>query len=67
MFEDPLDVTPQIKVGDKLNFTGVADSFTKDPYMVTFKAAADNLPDEKSTKPTPKKRIPSRSRGGARR
>jgi hypothetical protein len=65
-FDEPLDVTPPIKVGDKLNFTGVADSFTKDPYMLTFKAGPENLPDEKSNKATTRKRPPARTRGGAR-
>jgi len=27
----------KIKVGDKLEFSGIADSFVKDPYMLTFK------------------------------
>jgi len=27
----------KIKVGNKLDFSGVADSFNKDPYMLTFK------------------------------
>lgn len=53
VFEDPLDVTPVIKVGDKLNFAGVADSYVKDPYMVTFKCDVEDLPDEKANKPAP--------------
>jgi hypothetical protein len=66
-FDEALDVTPPIKVGDKLNFTGVADSFTKDPFMLTFKAGPENLPDEKSNKVTTRKRAPARTRGGAHR
>ena len=32
--EEALD---KIKVGQKIDFSGVADSYTKDPYMLTFK------------------------------
>jgi len=27
----------KVKVGQKLEFSGVAESFVKDPYMLTFK------------------------------
>jgi hypothetical protein len=39
LFSTPLKDTEaaKIKVGDKLDFGGVAESFTKDPYMLTFK------------------------------
>jgi hypothetical protein len=38
-FSDPLpaDASDQVKVGQKIEFSGVTDSFTKDPYMLTFK------------------------------
>jgi len=39
LFTTPLKDTEaaKIKVGDKLEFSGIADSYTKDPYMLTFK------------------------------
>ncbi len=39
LFTTPLKDTEaaKIKVGDKLEFSGIADSFVKDPYMLTFK------------------------------
>jgi hypothetical protein len=39
LFTSPLKDTEaaKIKVGDKLPFSGVAESYTKDPYMLTFK------------------------------
>jgi len=33
----PTEALDKIKVGQKLDFSGVADSYTKDPYMLTFK------------------------------
>jgi hypothetical protein len=33
----PTAALSKIKVGEKVEFSGVADSFTKDPYMLTFK------------------------------
>ena len=33
----PASALDKIKVGQKLDFSGVADSYTKDPYMLTFK------------------------------
>ena len=33
----PAAALDKIKVGDKLEFSGVAESFNKDPYMLTFK------------------------------
>jgi hypothetical protein len=39
LFTTPLKDTEaaKIKVGDKLEFSGIADSYVKDPYMLTFK------------------------------
>jgi hypothetical protein len=39
LFTNPIPAAAldKIKVGEKVDFTGVADSFTKDPYMLTFK------------------------------
>lgn len=38
-FSQPLppEALDTIKVGQKIEFSGVADSYTKDPYMLTFK------------------------------
>lgn len=36
VFSEPVPATA-VKVGDKIQFSGVGDSFTKDPYMLTFK------------------------------
>lgn len=33
----PASALDKIKVGQKIDFSGVADSYTKDPYMLTFK------------------------------
>lgn len=33
----PASALDTVKVGSKLDFSGVADSFNKDPYMLTFK------------------------------
>jgi tetratricopeptide (TPR) repeat protein len=33
----PAAALTKIKVGEKIDFTGIVDSFTKDPYMLTFK------------------------------
>jgi len=33
----PASALDKIKVGSKLDFSGVADSYTKDPYMLVFK------------------------------
>ena len=32
----PASALDKIKVGQKIDFSGIADSFTKDPYMLTF-------------------------------
>ena len=39
LFSTPLKEAEaaKIKVGDKLQFTGIAEAYTKSPYMVTFK------------------------------
>ncbi len=39
LFTNPIPAAAltKIKVGEKIDFGGVADSFTKDPYMLTFK------------------------------
>jgi hypothetical protein len=44
-----------VKVGDKLQFSGVGDSFTKEPYMLTFKEP--ELPGVKIVK-SPAKKAP---------
>lgn len=54
VFSDPLPAGA-VKVGDKIQFTGVGDSFTKDPYMLTFKEP--ELPGIKTVK-APVKRTP---------
>ncbi|MGA8028894.1 MAG: hypothetical protein WB992_17265 [Bryobacteraceae bacterium] len=33
----PSSALEKVKIGSKLDFSGVADSYTKDPYMLTFK------------------------------
>jgi hypothetical protein len=33
----PASALDKIKVGEKVDFSGVADSYTKDPFMLTFK------------------------------
>jgi len=39
LFTNPIPAAAltKIKVGEKIDFGGVADTFTKDPYMLTFK------------------------------
>jgi hypothetical protein len=56
VFQEPLPAGA-VKVGDKVEFSGVGDSFTKDPYMLTFKDA--ELPGVKAVK-APTKRGPHR-------
>jgi hypothetical protein len=36
IFSEPVPASA-VKVGDKIQFSGVGESFTKDPYMLTFK------------------------------
>jgi hypothetical protein len=56
VFQDPLPASA-VKVGDKVEFSGVGDSFTKEPFMLTFKDA--ELPGVKAVK-APTKRGPRR-------
>ena len=46
-FDSP--VTSPVKVGDVIEFSGVADSFTKSPYIITFSGVEG--PDLKTTAP----------------
>lgn len=57
IFEEP--VTAPVKAGDVIEFSGTADSFVKDPFMLTFKdpVAPALKPAEK---PRPKKPRPAR-------
>lgn len=59
-FSQPLppDALNVIKVGQKIDFSGVADSWTKDPYMLVFKDPT--IPGVKTTTParTGRKRRP---------
>jgi hypothetical protein len=55
-FQEPLPASA-VKVGDKVEFSGVGESFTKEPYMLTFKDA--ELPGVKAVK-APTKRGPRR-------
>jgi hypothetical protein len=50
----PAAALTKIKVGEKVEFTGVADSFTKDPYMLTFKDP--DIPGVELAPPPPRKR-----------
>jgi hypothetical protein len=52
VFDDPLPAGA-VKVGDKIQFAGVGDSFTKEPFMLTFKEP--ELPGIKTVKAPPKK------------
>ncbi len=59
LFSQPLPASAldKIKVGQKLDFSGVADSYTKDPYMLTFKDPT--IPGVQLTapkRPTPRRR-----------
>jgi hypothetical protein len=51
LFSEPLPASAldTIKVGSKIDFSGVADSFTKDPYMLTFKDPS--IPGVQTTAP----------------
>ncbi len=48
----PASALEKIKVGEKLEFGGVADSFTKDPYVLTFKDPT--IPGVQTTAPARK-------------
>jgi hypothetical protein len=50
----PAAALTKIKVGEKVDFTGVADSFTKDPYMLTFKDP--DIPGVELAPPPPRKK-----------
>jgi hypothetical protein len=54
LFSKPLPpaALDKIKVGQKLEFSGVADSYTKDPFMLTFKDP--NIPGVETTAPVRK-------------
>lgn len=60
-FSQPLPATAldKIKVGQTLEFSGVADSYTKDPYMLTFKdptipGVQTTAPPRKATRRRPR-------------
>jgi hypothetical protein len=63
LFSKPLaaSATDKIKVGQKLEFSGVADSYQKDPYMLTFKDPT--IPGVETTPVAPKR--PTRRRPAA--
>ena len=48
----PVAALTKIKVGEKVDFTGIADSYTKEPYMVTFKDP--DIPGVQLAPPPPK-------------
>ena len=50
----PASAIDKIKVGQKLDFSGVVDSFTKDPYMLTF--GDPTIPGVQTTAPARKGR-----------
>jgi hypothetical protein len=58
-FETPLPGA--VDAGTALEFSGIANGFTKDPFMVTFEVEKENLDGwtGKATTPTPKKSAPS--------
>ncbi len=53
-FSQPLPAAAmdKIKVGEKLDFSGIADSYVKDPYMLTFKDPT--IPGVQTTAPARK-------------
>jgi hypothetical protein len=55
----PTAALSKIKVGEKIEFTGVAESFTKDPYMLTFK---DPEVPGVELAPPPARKTPARKR-----
>jgi hypothetical protein len=61
-FSQPLSAAAldKVKAGDKIEFSGVADSYTKDPYMLTFKdPSVPGLPASTPAKrPAPARRRP---------
>jgi hypothetical protein len=50
----PASANDKVKVGEKLDFAGIADSYTKDPYMLTFKDPT--IPGVQTTAPARKGR-----------
>ncbi|MGH8100904.1 MAG: tetratricopeptide repeat protein, partial [Chthoniobacterales bacterium] len=52
----PASALDTIKVGAKVDFSGVADSFAKEPYMLTFKDPT--IPGVQTTAPPKKGRAP---------
>lgn len=48
----PAEALPKVQPGQKLDFSGVADSYTKDPYMLTFKDPS--IPGVQTTAPAKK-------------
>jgi len=56
----PASALDKVKVGNKLDFSGVADSYTKDPYMLTFKDPT--VPGVQTTAPPKKGTAHRRSR-----
>lgn len=61
LFSKPLPASAldKIKVGQPLEFSGVADSYTKDPYMLTFKDPS--IPGVETT-PAPARKAPTHRR-----
>jgi tetratricopeptide (TPR) repeat protein len=58
LFSQPLPASAldKIKIGQKLEFSGVADSYSKNPYMLTFKdpsvpGVQTTAPPKRSTRP----------------
>ena len=61
VFSQPLPASAldKIKVGQKLDFSGIAESYNKDPYMLTFKDPT--VPGVQTTAPARKGRARPRS------
>jgi len=61
LFSEPVPAAAlsKIKVGEKIEFGGIAENFTKDPYMLTFKDP--EIPGVQLAAP-PKKAVPKRRR-----
>jgi hypothetical protein len=50
----PASALDKVKVGGKVEFSGVASAYAKDPYILTFKeptivGVQTNVPDKKAT------------------
>ncbi|MBV9675574.1 MAG: hypothetical protein JO185_04525, partial [Acidobacteriaceae bacterium] len=50
----PASAMDKVKVGEKLDFSGIVDGYTKDPYMLTFKDPT--IPGVQTTAPARKGR-----------